>query len=104
MPDLAAMVGPFIVLLLLTFGLLLAVLGGFLLVFSRGKPRLYGGTFIVAGAAVLVVLLVALLRGVLLPGVNVIFDVLIPGLIYTAAFGIGAILALLPFLVVAVRT
>lgn len=98
------MVGPFILLLLLTFGLLLAVLGAFLVVFSRGKPRTFGVGFLGCGITVIVALAIVVMTGAFLGGTDIIFDVLVPALIYVAALGIGAVLAILPFLFAAIRS
>jgi hypothetical protein len=95
---------PFIFLLLLTFGLVLAVLGAFLIVFSRGKPRVYGSGFTACGLVVVLALVAAILNGSLLSGQNIVMDILVPGLIYTIAFAVGAVLALLPFLFAAIRS
>jgi hypothetical protein len=95
---------PFIFLLLLTFGLVLAVLGAFLIVFSRGKPRIYGTGFLGCGLVVVLALVAAILNGSLLSGQNIVMDIIVPGLIYTIAFAVGAVLALLPFLFAAIRS
>jgi hypothetical protein len=95
---------PFIFLLLLTFGALLAVLGVFLIVFSRGKPRIYGTGFLACGIVVLLSLVAAVMSGAILSGTSPVMDVIVPGLIYAMAFGVGAVLAILPFLFAAIRT
>ena len=104
MADIAGIGGPFVLLLLLTFGLLLGVLGIFLLVWSRGAPREYGAGFLAVGMTVIVGAVAAVQSGAFLPGVSIIMDVVVPGLIYFLAIAIGAVLAVVPFLVVAIRT
>ncbi len=104
MAELGSLVGPFILLLLLTFGLLLAVLGVFLVVLSRGKPRTFGAGFLGCGITVILALLAVIMSGAFMGGVNLIMDVFVPGLIYVAALAIGAVLAIVPFLLVAIRT
>ncbi len=96
--------GPFVLLLLLTFGVLLGVLGIFLLIWSRGKPRRYGAGFLAVGIIVTVGALAAVWSGAFLPGVSIIMDVLLPGVIYFLAIAIGAVLAVVPFLVAAIRS
>ena len=104
MADLASMGGPFVLLLLLTFGVLLAALGAFMLIWSRGKPRVYGTGFLVVGVIVLAATAVAILSGNIISGMGIIMDVLLPTVIYLLAIVIGAVLAIVPFLVVAIRT
>ena len=104
MADLASMGGPFVLLLLLTFGVLLAVLGAFMMIWSRGKPRVYGTGFLVVGVIVLGATAVAILSGNIISGMGIIMDVLLPTVIYLLAIVIGAVLAVVPFLVVAIRT
>jgi hypothetical protein len=104
MTDIAAIGGPFVLLLLLTFGALLGVLGIFLLVWSRGKPRIYGTGFLLVGIIVIAGAVAAVWSGAFLPGVSIVMDVLLPGVIYFLAIAIGAVLAVVPFLVAAIRT
>jgi hypothetical protein len=104
MVDLAGIGGPFVLLLLLTFGLLMAVLGVFLLLWSRGAPRVYGAGFLVVGVIVLAGLFAVIWTGDFLPSVNIILDVVVPGVLYFLAIAIGAVLAIVPFLVAAIRT
>ena len=79
------------------------MLGIFLMVWSRGGPRMFGAGFLAVGAAVVAGLALAVQRGVLMAGVNVIMDVIAPGLVYFLAVAIGAVLAVVPFILVAVR-
>ena len=104
MADFAIMGGPFVLLLLLTFGVLLAALGAFMLIWSRGKPRVYGTGFLVIGLTVLGAAMVSILNGNIISGMSIIMDVLLPTIIYLLAIGIGAVLAIVPFLVAAIRT
>lgn len=104
MVDIAGMGGPFVLLLLLTFGVLLAALGAFMLIWSRGAPRIYGSGFLVVGIVVLAATAGAILGGIFLDGVAGVMDVLIPAVIYLLAIAAGAVLAVVPFLVVALRT
>jgi hypothetical protein len=104
MADIAGIGGPFVLLLLLTFGVLLAALGAFLLIWSRGAPRVYGAGYLVVGIIVIAGALAAVWSGAFLPGVSIVMDVVVPGVIYFLAIAIGAVLAVVPFLVAAVRS
>jgi len=104
MADLASIGGPFVLLLLLTFGVLLGVLGIFLLVWSRGAPRVYGAGYLVVGIIVIAGTAAAVWSGAFLPGVSIIDDVVVPALTYFLAMIIGAVLAVVMFLVAAIRT
>ncbi len=104
MADFASMGGPFVLLLLLTFGVLLAALGGFMLIWSRGKPRVYGTGFLMIGVVVLAATALTILSGTVISGMSIIIDVLLPTVVYLVAIIIGAVLAIVPFLVVAIRT
>ena len=104
MADFAIMGGPFVLLLLLTFGVLLAVLGAFMMIWSRGKPRVYGTGFLVVGGIVLAATVLMILSGKIISGMSIIIDVLLPTVVYLVAIIIGAVLAIVPFLVVAIRT
>lgn len=102
--ELAALGGPFVFLLLIVFGLLMAVLGGFLLVWSNGKPRIWGTGIMSVGIVVIVATAYSVLSGAFLHGVNIVWDVLVPAVIYLLAIAAGAVLAILPFLVAAIRS
>lgn len=91
-------------LLLFTFGALLAVLGAFLLVWARGKPRIFGTGFLLVGVIVVVATLLVVSKGDPRSGINILMDALLPAVIYLLAVAIGAVLAILPFLVAAVRS
>ncbi|MGQ9582803.1 MAG: hypothetical protein ACUVV6_04735 [Thermoplasmatota archaeon] len=102
--DAAALVDPFLVLLLLTFGVLLAALGVFLLIWSGGRPRAYGAGFLVAGVVAAACTLEAVWSGVLLRGASVLMDVIVPGVVYFIAIAVGAALAAALFLLAVVRS
>ncbi len=104
MADLGGLAGPFIVLLLLTFGALLAAIGVFLLVWSRGRPRAYGAGFLIVGLLAATGSLEAVWTGALLPGASVLMDVVVPGLVYFLAIAVGAALAAALFLIAIVRS
>lgn len=104
MTDIAGLGGPFVLLLLFTFGALLAVLGAFLLVWARGKPRIFGTGFLLVGVIVVVATLLVVSNGDPQSGINILMDALLPAVIYLLAVAIGAVLAILPFLVAAVRS
>jgi len=80
------------------------VLGVFLIVFSRGKPRIYGTGFLACGLVVVLALVAAVMSGSILGGTSPVMDDIVPGLIYTMAFAVGAVLAIIPFLFAAIRT
>ena len=102
--ELSALGGPFVLLLLLTFGLLMGVLGAFLLIWSNGKPRIYGVGILCIGIIVLVATAFAILSGNFLHGINIIWDVLVPTVIYLLAIAAGAVLAIVSFIFVAIRS
>ena len=72
--------------------------------FSRGKPRIYGTGFLACGLVVVLALVAAVMSGSILGGTSPVMDVIVPGLIYTMAFAVGAVLAIIPFLFAAIRT
>lgn len=80
------------------------MLGVFLIVFSRGKPRVYGSGFLACGLVVVLALVAAVMSGSILGGTSPVMDVIVPGLIYALAFAVGAVLAIIPFLFAAIRT
>jgi len=104
MADIAGIGGPFVLLLLLTFGILLGVLGIFLLVWSRGAPRVYGAGYLVVGIIVIAGAAAAVWTGAFLPGVSIIDDVVVPGVTYFLAIAVGAVLAVVMFLIAAIRS
>ena len=75
-----------------------------MLVWARGKPRIFGTGFLVCGIIVCVALAFAIWTDALLPDTDIILDVIAPGVVYFLAILIGAVLAVVPFLVAAIRT
>lgn len=102
--ELSALGGPFVLLMLLSFGLLMAVLGAFLLIWSNGKPRIWGTGIAAVGIVVLAATVFVVLSGAFLKGVDIIWDVLAPAIIYLLAIVVGAVIAIIPFLVAAMRS
>ncbi|MEM4728730.1 MAG: hypothetical protein QXH42_03075 [Thermoplasmata archaeon] len=104
MTVLSGIGGEFVVLLLLTFGLLLAVLGAFMLVWSRGSPRIYGAGFLCVGVVTIAALVLALRSGALAPDADAVADIILPGVVHFLGIAVGAVLAVLLFIIAAVRS
>ena len=102
--ELSALIGPFVLLLLLTFGLLMMVLGAFLMIWARGRPRVYGTGILAVGIVVLAALVGMVTSGAFLQDVDIVSDVLVPGIVHLLAIALGAVLAIVPFLVAAIRS
>jgi len=102
--ELSTLGGPFVFLMLLVFGLLMAVLGVFLAVWSNGRPRIWGVGIGAVGMIALAATIYSVVSGAFLHGVDIIWDVLVPAVIFLLAVVVGAVLAIIPFLMAAIRS
>lgn len=94
-----AFVDVFIAMLLLILGLALLILGIFTAYFGSGKVRVFGAGLLVAGVVVWIITYA--IRGSL--NIN-LTEVIYQGILYIVSALVGAIIALLIFLAVLLKT
>jgi hypothetical protein len=91
--------------LLLTFGVFSMAAGAFTAYFGSGKSRKIGAALVVLGLVVLIIVAIMYLEDIGVPhNVDLLSDVVLPGLLHIVGALVGAAVALVVFLVAIMKS